>query len=253
MIFNFDFAAESFPKILSAIPVTLLLTVIGMAVSSVLGFLMAMARIEKRKFWAGFSSVYITIMRGVPIMVQLYRVFVALPLAIQSIAGAAGIKTYVDIPPMVVAATALSLNYTAYMEEVFRAAIQSVDSGQWEAAISIGMTKRQMMTEVILPQAFVEAIPNLGNTFIGLIKDTSLAYMVMVMDIMGEARTLAGAGLNYLEAYADAALIYWGLNFLLERLFGIWERHAGVFNRKDVRQEGKTRMRTKVRTAAAGR
>lgn len=238
MVFDFEFAVESFPEILSALPVTLLLTLIGMAVSVVLGFLLAMARIRHVKFWAKFASVYITIMRGIPIMVQLYLSFVALPLAVQAIADSMGIDTYVDVPSMVIAATALSLNYTAYMEEVIRAAILTVEPGQWEAAVTIGMTRAQMMREVVLPQAFVEAIPNLGNTFIGLIKDTSLAYMVMVMDVMGKARTLAGAGLNYLEAYTDAALIYWGLNFILERVFGIWERKAGHFNRKDVPAEG---------------
>jgi len=231
MIFNFKFAVECIPQMLSALPITLLLTLIGLIFSTIFGFLLAMARIHKVKFWGRFAQVYLAIMRGVPIMVQLYLVFVALPIAVQSIAASMGHDGYVDVPPMLIAAVALSMNYTAYMSEVIRAAIQSVDFGQQEAALSIGMTNAQMMRRVVIPQALVEAIPNLGNTFIGLIKDTSLAYMVMVMDIMGMAKKLAGAGLNFLETYVVAALIYWGLNFCLERIFGAWEKKASFYTR----------------------
>ena len=142
-----------------------------------------------------------------------------------------GMDTYVIIPPFAVAAVALVCNYTAYMSEVIRSALMSVDAGQMEAAHSIGMTSVQAMRRVIIPQAVVVALPNVGNTFIGMVKDTSLAYMVMVMDVMGEAKTVAGSGLNFLEAYTVAALLYWALNLILERVFAVLEKRANHFNR----------------------
>ncbi len=232
MVFNLKFAVESIPEILSALPITLELTVIGMVCSLILGFIMSLCRMYKVPVLGKFCSFYLLVIRGVPLMVQLYFVFVALPIWLQAVVDRMGWDMYIDLPPMLVAAVALSCNYTAYMSEVIRSALLSVDYGQMEAARSIGMTSRQAMFRIILPQAFVTAIPNLGNTFIGLVKDTSLAYMVMVMDIMGVAKKVAGSGLNYLETYVVAAGIYWILNIILERVFAYMERKANRFNSK---------------------
>lgn len=232
MVFNLKFAIECFPEILSALPVTMELVFVGMFFSTVFGFLLALCRIYKVPVLNKFAYGYLLVIRGIPLMVQLYFVFVALPIWCQSFIDWMEWDTYVDLPPMLVAAVALSCNYTAYMAELVRGALASVPHGQMEACQSVGMTNVQAMVHVIIPQAVVEAIPNLGNIFIGLIKDTSLAYMVMVMDIMGMAKKVAGAGLNYLETYVVAACIYWILNIILERLFGLWERHANRFNSK---------------------
>lgn len=230
MVFNFQFAVESFPQILSALPVTVFLALIGIVFSTVFGFLIALCRIYHVPVLGSVCKVYLLIIRGIPLMVQLYFVFVALPLILQSINP----HMVVNPSPILIATIALVFNYTAYMSEVIRSAILAVDSGQLEAAHSIGMTTSQAMARIIIPQAFVIAVPNLGNTFIGLVKDTSLAYMVMVVDILGMAKRVAGSGLNYFETYVDAALIYWVLNILLERAFAILEKKVSIFNRKSV-------------------
>ncbi|MFP3153948.1 amino acid ABC transporter permease [Lachnospiraceae bacterium ZAX-1] len=229
-MFDFNFAIACIPQIIKALPVTLLLTLIGMVCSTILGMAVCICRMYKVPILGPICSAYLHFIRGIPLMVQLYFVFVALPLGLQAIMDAWGIEGFVDPTPIVVAAVALVCNYTAYMSEVIRSALASVDYEQMEACYAFGMSWGQAMRRVIIPQAIVAAIPNLGNTFIGMVKDTSLAYMVMVMDIMGAAKTVAGSGLNYLEAYAVAALIYWGLNIMLERAFAVFERKANHFN-----------------------
>ena len=155
MVFNVEFAISAIPKILEGLPVTLLLTVVGMVLSTLLGLLVCLCRMYKVPFFGKLASVYLNIIRGVPLMVQLYFVFVALPIWIQSLVDTMGMDTYVIIPPFAVAAVALVCNYTAYMSEVIRSALMSVDAGQMEAAHSIGMTSVQAMQRVIIPQAAV--------------------------------------------------------------------------------------------------
>lgn len=230
MVFDVEFAISAIPTILQGLPVTLLMTLIGMVFSTVLGLLVCLCRMYHVPVLGRLGTIYLNFIRGVPLMVQLYFVFVALPIWLQSAVDAMGMDTYVIVPPLTVAVTALVLNYTAYMSEVIRSALMSVDPGQMEACHSIGMTSTQAMIRVIIPQAVVVALPNVGNTFIGMVKDTSLAYMVMVMDVMGEAKTVAGSGLNFLECYTIAAIIYWILNIILEQIFKVCEIRANHFS-----------------------
>ncbi len=231
-MFDLNFAIKSIPQLLAAVPMTLFLTAIGIVFSTIFGLFIALCRIYKVPVLGKLGSLYLLIIRGIPLMVQLYFVFVALPIWAQMIADQMGFDTIISPSPVLIASLALTFNYTAYMSEVIRSALMAVDFGQMEAAHSIGMTSTQAMIRVIIPQAVVVALPNIGNTFISLVKDTSLAYMVMVMDIMGTAKKVAGSGLNFLETYAVAALIYWGLNVILERIFARLEKKANHFNAK---------------------
>ena len=122
------------------------------------------------------------------------------------------------------------------MSETFRAAILSVDASEIEAAKSIGLTDRQTMRRIILPSAMIVAIPNLGNSLISLLKGTSLAFTVTVIDIMGQARIMAGANLRFFEAYIAVALIYWLLCILIERSIRFLERKLNV-DAQPVQQE----------------
>ena len=117
---------------------------------------------------------------------------------------------------------------SAYMSETFRAAILSVEKGQMEAAISVGMTKWQAMKRIVLPQAFVIALPNFGNSFIGLIKDTSLAFVVSIVELMGKAKIVGAQGLNFFEVYIVVALIYWGVCIIVEKLLAILEKKVRI-------------------------
>lgn len=230
-IFNVKFAIQSVPKMMTAVPTTLLLTFIAMVLGLLLGLFIALTRIYKVPFLEKLSIGFVSVIRGIPLMVQLYIAFYAIPMGVHTFAQNFNININTGkINPMIYAATALTLNYSAYLSEVIRSSLGAVEIGQMEAAHSIGFTTTQAMIRVIIPQAVVIAIPNLGNTFINMVKDTSLAYMVMLMEIMGTAKSLASSGLNYLETYTVAALIYWALNIILEQVILILEKRLNRFN-----------------------
>ena len=119
---------------------------------------------------------------------------------------------------------AYSLNAGAYLTESIRAAIQAIDKGQMEAAQSVGMTMSQAMIRIILPQAAKISLPVFANFFIGLLKDTSLAFTAAVPEIMGQAKIQAGRASRFFEAYIDAALIYWIICIILERILAVIEK-----------------------------
>jgi L-cystine transport system permease protein len=129
---------------------------------------------------------------------------------------------------------ALAVNLGAYLYENFRAAIETVDRGQFEAAISIGMTRGQLMRKVVLPQALLAILPNYGNTLISTVKDTSLIFMISVVDIMGEAQIIGARTMKFFEVYIAASLIYWGTCLALAKALAYLEAKAGVFQRKAV-------------------
>ena len=133
-----------------------------------------------------------------------------------------------NVPVIVFVYIAFILNMSAYMSETFRAAIMSVEKGQMEAAISIGMSKWQAMRRIILPQAFVVALPNFGNSFISLLKDTSLAFVVSVVELMGKAKIVGAAGLHFFEVYIVVALIYWGVCIVVEKLLAVLEKKIRI-------------------------
>ena len=132
------------------------------------------------------------------------------------------------LPVTVFVYVAFILNMSAYMSETFRAAILSVEKGQMEAAISVGMSKWQAMKRIVLPQAFVIALPNFGNSFIGLIKDTSLAFVVSIVELMGKAKIVGAQGLNFFEVYIVVALIYWAVCIIVEKLLAILEKKIRI-------------------------
>jgi len=138
--------------------------------------------------------------------------------------------------PLIYALIAYTLNTSAYQSEVFRSSIQTIDRGQFEAAYSIGMTTFQAIKRIIFPQSLVAAIPNLGNIFISLIKATSLAFAVKVVEIMAISKVIANDGYRYLEMYLVASLIYWILCFFFERLFVVIEKKLSHYElREEVR------------------
>jgi L-cystine transport system permease protein len=147
---------------------------------------------------------------------MLYVVYYTLPAVLSRLDPGISLR---HTPSLFYAVVTFTFYMAAYSSETIRSALGSVDKGQLEAAYSVGMTGAQGLWRIIIPQAFVVAIPNLGNTFIGLLKGTSLAYYVGVMEIMGCATAEAGNGFNFLEAYAVAALIYWMLNIVFEKIF----------------------------------
>jgi len=207
------------PKLLKYLPTTLYLTLIALVIGLVIGLIIAIIRINKIPVLSQISVAFVSLMRGTPIIVQLYITYFGIPIALQYYNFSHGTEYDINgIPGIVFAMVALGLNQAAFDSETIRAAIQSVDKGQIEAAKSMGMSGWQVLKRVILPQASAVALLPLGNSLIALIKGTSLAFTCSVVEITAAGKILAGKNYRYFEVYCSLAIIYWVITFILERV-----------------------------------
>lgn len=229
-VINWEFAIEQFPEVLKGVPVTLAIAVVAMLLGMFFGILIALIRIYKVPVLNRLFIIYISFIRGTPLIVQLYVFFYGFPVFINFMNTKFGTNFNAsEISPLVYAFIAFTINTSAYQAEIFRSSINAIHVGQMEAAQSIGMTTTQALWRIILPQAFIVALPNLGNTFIGLIKGTSLAFAVKVVEVMALARIIANDGYMFLEMYLVAALIYWIISLGFEYLFVAVEKRMRRF------------------------
>lgn len=185
--------------ILGTIPLSLISFIIGL----VLAVLVALMRISANKPARTIAAAFVSIIRGTPLLVQLFVVFYGLP------------SLGLVIDPWPSAILALSLNVGGYASEVVRAAILAVPKGQWEAGYTVGMGHVQTLQRVVLPQAIRVSVPPLSNTFISLVKDTSLASIILVTELFRQAQQIASASNEFLILYTEAAVIYWIICVLL--------------------------------------
>ncbi|PLR37294.1 amino acid ABC transporter permease [Chimaeribacter californicus] len=197
---------DSAPFLLKGTLFTLQLSIGGMAFGLFLGFMLALMRLSR--FWplAWLSRIYVSIFRGTPLIAQLFMIYYGLP------------QFGIELDPIPAAMIGLSLNTAAYTSETLRAAISSIEKGQWEAAASIGMTPWQTLRRVILPQAARTALPPLGNSFISLVKDTSLAATIQVPELFRQAQLITSRTFEVFTMYLAASLVYWVLATLLSAL-----------------------------------
>lgn len=194
--------------IMNTIPLTLLSFVFGL----ILAVLTALARISHMKLLQAIARVYVSIIRGTPLLVQLFIIFYGLP------------NVGITLDPFISAVIGFSLSVGAYASEIIRAAILSIPKGQWEAGYSIGMTYTQALRRIILPQAARVSVPPLSNSFISLVKDTSLASLVLVTELFRRAQEIAARNYEFLLVYTEAAIIYWVICFFLSILQQYMER-----------------------------
>lgn len=199
-MFSLQYFFEILPVIASKLPVTLKLTLMSAVFALLIGTVVAVIAYYKVKILYPITRVYVSIMRGTPIVAQLY--FFYFGLAVYSVIVR-------NMAPLVAVAIVLSLNVGAFMSESIRGALMSVDEGQKEAAYSLGMSGLQLVTRIIIPQAVRVALPPLFNDIITLIKSTSLAFMVGVADIMGAAKIEGSISFRFFEIYAAVMLVYW--------------------------------------------
>ena len=196
------------PLLEGAILYTIPLTIITFICGLILAILTALARLSSVKFLQIVARVYVSAIRGTPLLVQLFILFYGLP------------TIGIIIDPFPSAVIGFSLNVGAYASEIIRAAIVSIPKGQWEAAYSLGMSYPKALKRVILPQASRVSLPPLSNTFISLVKDTSLAAMILVTEMFRRAQEIAANNYEFLLLYSEVALIYWIICFLLSILQG---------------------------------
>ncbi|PGT88775.1 amino acid ABC transporter permease [Bacillus sp. AFS040349] len=233
-LLDISFLIESFPAIVARLPITIGIAVGSLIISLVIGLATALIKIYQVPVLKTISSFYVSFIRGTPLLVQLYLVFYGIPKVIYLFQTEYGLLQNVDvniIAPEVYALLAFSINLGAYLSETIRSAIESVDRGQFEAAKAIGMSPSQMMLKIIFPQALAVAIPNLGNMFISTIKDTSLVFIIGVIDIMGQAKIMGSRGLAFFEVYIAVSIIYWILCILIERLLILVEKRVRRYER----------------------
>lgn len=193
---------------------TLRLTLIGFSLGLVLGIVLGLGRMSKRKWLYYPSKIYIDFFRGTPLLVQILIIHTAL---IPSIFGQ-------SLGYFVSGALALMLNSAAYIAEIVRAGIQSLDKGQTEAARSLGMPKGMAMRYIILPQAIRRMVPPLGNELIALLKDSSLVTVIAANDILYAAKVVQGATFRQWEPYLTAALLYLLLTWVASKLIALIEK-----------------------------
>ncbi|WP_419877343.1 ABC transporter permease subunit [Brevibacillus centrosporus] len=197
-------AQSSFlPLVKGALLYSLTLAIVAFFFGLILAILTALARISGIKPLVAIARVYVSIIRGTPLLVQLFIIFFGLP------------SIGIMIDPIPSAIIGFSLSVGAYSSEVVRAAILSIPKGQWEAAYSIGMTYWQALQRVILPQAARVSVPPLSNSFISLVKDTSLAAAILVPEMFRKAQEIVASTYEPLLLYSESALIYWIICFIL--------------------------------------
>ena len=200
--------------LIKGLSITLLLSVLTVFFGTILGARVALGKMSRFKPLRFLVTAYVEIIRGTPILLQLYVGYFIVPLAMPFL----GVSTFASIT------VALIINSSAYVSEVIRSGIQAVDGGQTEAARSLGLSKSQAMLKVVLPQAVKNILPALGNEFIMVIKETSLASTFFVGDLMTSYLTVKGATYLSFESLMIVGAIYFILTFSLSKVVGVFER-----------------------------
>ena len=226
MELNTKFMWEVFLAALRGIPVSLNISVVSLVISSPIAFLMALKRIGGKGLGYKFIIVYVSLLRSTPIILQILLLYSFLPSLLNYfIRQVLGIDFNIfDLNPIIYAYIVFSLNTTALLSEVFRAALLTVDRGQMEAGLSVGISKTMVYLRIIIPQALIVALPNICNVSIALIKGSSLAFLMTVQDITAIAKQKAAFGYNYIEAYIVISIIYIALCSIIQLGFYISER-----------------------------
>ena len=194
---------HSLPFLLKGAWWTVVLSLGGMFFGLLLGFGLALLRLYGYWPLQWLARFYVSFFRGTPLLVQLFMIYYGLP------------QLGIQLDPLPAALIGFSLNMAAYTAEILRAAIASIDRGQWEAAASIGMSRAQTLYRAILPQAARTALPPLGNSFISLVKDTALAATIQVPELFRQAQLITARTFEIFTMYLAAALIYWLLASVL--------------------------------------
>lgn len=212
-----DLVIENLPFLLKGAYYTLLITVVSMFFGLIIGLIIAIARLKGNRILRGIARAYVSIIRGTPALVQIVIVYYGL------------VDYGIELGPLTAAYIALSINIGAYVSETFRGAIQSIPKGQTEAALATGMTERQAMRRIIIPQAIRYAIPPLGNTFVGMLKETSLVSVIAVTELMRSAQLLVAQYYVYMPFYAAIAAMYWIMSTFFTFLLNKIEKRLSVY------------------------
>ena len=221
-LFDIKMVFTQIPDLLTYLPVTLELAVVAMIVSLILGLILALIKMKKIPVLKQIANLYISVIRGTPVLVQLYVTYFGIPMILKAINLKYGTNYNANgVAPIIYAFIALAVNESAYNAEVIRASLESVPKGQIEAANALGMTYFQALRRVILPEAIVVALPSLGNSFIGLI-------VCAVVEMTAAGKIIAGRTYRYFEVYVSLAIIYWIITIIVEQGIKLIEKKIRI-------------------------
>lgn len=236
MSFDINFMMIALKAALHFTPTTLMLAVIPFILGILFGTVIAVIRIFKIKYLSSIVRAFVVVVKGIPVVLIMLIVYFLMNDGVNALGKALHLSIRSkDISLNSIALTALTIFGTANISEAIRGALASVDKGQYEAAYSVGLTRFQALYRIILMQALPVAMPMLCSSLIGLIKGSSLAFMISVTDLLNGALITATANYRFLEAYIAAAIVYWIINLLIERLSQILTIRLGVFSGEALR------------------
>lgn len=233
LISDITYIFSTIPEIVTKLPITLFIAFSATIIGFLLGILIALIRFFHIRILSQIATVFISFIRGTPMVIQLYLAYYGIPLMISRIVEASGNEFDINaLPSTLFAIIAFALNTGAYMSESFRSSLIAVEPGQFEACKSLHYSTWDSLRTVILPQSFVIAIPTLTSSLLAMIKNTSLAFCITVVDIMAQARIVGSRSFRYFEIYIAVSLLYWPVCALLERILLTLEKKLSRFNKK---------------------
>lgn len=216
---------QYYPMFLEGTALTILITVIGSVIGILLGLVFVMMRLSKVKVISAIGRIYISVVRGTPSMIQVMLIYYTLAKSLDlptiQFLGS-------SLDRIIPGSIALGINSGAYVAEIFRAGITSIPVGQTEAGISLGLSERETMQSIVLPQALRNVLPALGNEFITLVKESSVLFYIGVQEVTAQALAVGGTLYNFIPPLLVSAVIYFILTFVLSQVFAVMEKKMGA-------------------------
>lgn len=213
---DLGYLLEAIKGIIPFVPKTLLISFTAMFFAIILGVIMALLRRQDNKILSSLAGLYVSVFRGFPTVVQLFIVYFGLPQIFPA---------FNSLDAMYAVILTFSFKESSYLTETFRAELDSVDKGQIEAGLAVGMKRWKIYQEVVFPQAIVNALPGTTNTFVSLIKESSLAFTLGITELFAQGKLIASSNLKYFETYLAVGLIYWFMIIIVGRLEALLENH----------------------------
>lgn len=220
MNFDASYVLKVLQEIIPFIPITLFIAVAAMLIACILGLGIALIRQSNVSVLKAVTNVYVSFFRSIPTVVELFIIYYGLPQLFPALN---------KMDALSAAILGLSLKESAYLSEIFRAGLDSVDKGQLEAGLGVGIARGYVYRSIILPQAFQNAVPGMSNIFISLLKETSLAFTLGLIDLFAHAKLMASDSFRYFEAYLAVALVFWVLVIIFTYLQKYLEKYLGRY------------------------
>jgi His/Glu/Gln/Arg/opine family amino acid ABC transporter permease subunit len=227
MYFSIEDMISFLPALLRGAELTIAVSLLAYVLSLIVGLLVGVARISRYWPLRALATPYVQFIRGTPLLLQLFFIYYVLPYA------------GLILEPFTSAIWGLTINYSAYMAEVFRGGILAIPKGQWEAGLSVGMSRRLLLRRIILPQALRIVVPALGNFFVSIFKDSALVSVITMRDLMFSGQILAAATFRHFEIFTEVAVIYFLISYPAAKLVEYIEKRLDISRAKHVEAEAR--------------